>query len=157
MNWTILAVLVLGFSGLGWGLWAIEKRQSKRDRTLGFLLGREKSVDLSPVTNRLEELHQKLEALAPIARRIAQIETTLGTLPGALQGVREEIKLMFERWEENALPEEAKRIGSEALSRVARARAQMEKDSEDSLLKFNEAVAGKSRSASEPIIVRDAL
>lgn len=151
MTTALLVLVVLMLAGLGAGLW------DTRRRVLDLPPVVEQAPDLSPVLNRIEELHQRLSGLGMIELRLAGLDRSVALLPKALEGVRSDIKRAFEKFEEGILPDDSKQVGSQALSRVARARMDMERLSEQSLTDFNAAVERKDRRANEPIVVRGAL
>lgn len=151
MTTALLVVVVVMLAGLGVGLWDTRRRVVKPSPVVA------QGPDLSPVLNRIEELYGRLSGLATMEMRLTGLDRSVGLLPKALEGVRADIKLAFEKFEENILPDDSQQVGAQALSRVARARVDMERLSEQSLTDFNAAVERKERRADEPIVIRGAL
>jgi hypothetical protein len=151
MTTALLVLVVLMLAGIGAGIWDTRRRILNPAPIVA------QAPDLSPALHRIEELHQRLSGLGTIELRLTGLDRSVALLPEALDAVRSGIKLAFEKFEEGILPDDSKQVGSQALSRVARARADMERLSDQSLADFNAAVERKDRRANEPIVVRGAL
>jgi hypothetical protein len=138
----LVALVVLGFAGLGWWGWRMEKRSRARAYDVQVLISeahRNLQILMPPdVSTRIEELHALIVPLTAINVVLARQEKSLELLPAGLKAVVDQVEAAFQRFEEHAgLPEEARDIAPVVMSRIERARQAMEKASADSLEALN--------------------